>query len=152
MDNNFNMTFEESQDYISRRGFDIPWNDCDVFVDEREITKTVGNVLKWADENPSSRCYTKQQLRDMGFAFTTNGDIVTPADMGDMAERFVKYERKKTHDKIEEWLKENFFNSHEIDCYGCFLEETEVTSSFDTVEEMMESFHKIMEEQYGKIR
>mgnify|MGYP006327841943 CR=1 FL=1 len=49
MDNNFNMTFEESQDYIAKRGFDIPWNDCDVFVDEREIVRTVGNVLKWAD-------------------------------------------------------------------------------------------------------
>jgi hypothetical protein len=43
------MTFEESQDYIAKRGFDIPWNDCDVFVDEREITRTIGNVLKWAD-------------------------------------------------------------------------------------------------------
>ena len=43
------MTFEESQDYIAKRGFDIPWNDCDVFVDEREINRTVGNVLKWAD-------------------------------------------------------------------------------------------------------
>ena len=50
MDNNFNMTFEESQDYIAKREFDIPWNDCDVFVDEREIVKTVGNVLKWADK------------------------------------------------------------------------------------------------------
>ena len=50
MDNNFNMTFEESQDYIAKRGFDVPWNDCDVFVDEREIIRTVGNVLKWADK------------------------------------------------------------------------------------------------------
>ena len=58
MSSNYNMTFEESQDYISRREFDIPWNDCDVFVDERYITETVGNVLKWADENPSSECYT----------------------------------------------------------------------------------------------
>lgn len=49
MDNNFNMSFEESEDYITKRGFDIPWNDCDVFVDERDITRTVANVLKWAD-------------------------------------------------------------------------------------------------------
>lgn len=48
--------------------------------------------------------------------------------------------------KVEEWLKENFFFSHVIDCYGCFSEETEVTSSFNTMEELMESFHKIMEE------
>ena len=96
--------------------------------------------------NNMVKSYTVDELRTLGFAFTTNGDIVTPTDMGDMAERFVKYERKKTYDKIEEWLKENFFNSHEIDCYGCFSEETEVTSSFDTVEEMMESFHKVIEE------
>jgi hypothetical protein len=43
------MTFEESQNYITKRGFYVPWNDCDVFVDEREITRTIGNVLKWAD-------------------------------------------------------------------------------------------------------
>jgi hypothetical protein len=48
----YNMTFEEAQEYISKRGFDIPWNDCDVFVDERYITQTVGNVLRWADNNP----------------------------------------------------------------------------------------------------
>lgn len=50
MDNNFYMNFEESQEYITKRGFDIPWNDCDVFVDERDITRTVANVLKWADK------------------------------------------------------------------------------------------------------
>ena len=44
------MNFEESQEYITKRGFDIPWNDCDVFVDEREMTRTIGNVLKWADK------------------------------------------------------------------------------------------------------
>lgn len=101
------MSFEESQEYITKRGFDIPWNDCDVFVDERGMTRTIGNVLKWADENPSSRCYTKQQLRDMGFAFTTNGDIVTPDDMGNMAERFFEYRKKEWIEKACEWIKEH---------------------------------------------
>ena len=44
---NYHMSFEDAQDYINKCGFDIPWNDGDVFVDEREITRTVGNVLKW---------------------------------------------------------------------------------------------------------
>lgn len=44
------MSFEEAQEYVSKRGLDVPWNDCDVFIDEREITRTVGNVLKWADK------------------------------------------------------------------------------------------------------
>ena len=48
--NNYNMSFEEAQEYVSKRGLDIPWNDGDVFIDGREITRTVGNVLKWADD------------------------------------------------------------------------------------------------------
>ena len=48
----YDRGFEEAQDYISERGFDVPWNDCDVFVDERYITQTVANVLTWADEHP----------------------------------------------------------------------------------------------------
>ena len=50
--NKYHMSFADAQEYVSKRGFDIPWNDCDVFIDEREITRTVGNVLKWADEHP----------------------------------------------------------------------------------------------------
>ena len=40
----YDMSFEEAQDYISKRGFDIPWNDGDVMVDERKLTQTVANV------------------------------------------------------------------------------------------------------------
>ena len=31
----YNMSFEEAQDYISKRGLDIPWNDDDVVIDRR---------------------------------------------------------------------------------------------------------------------
>lgn len=48
--NKYNMSFEEAQEYVSKRGLDIPWNDGDVFIDGREITRTVGNILKWADK------------------------------------------------------------------------------------------------------
>lgn len=53
--NKYHMSFEEAQEYISKRGLDIPWNDGDVFIDEREIMRTVGNVLKWADESMIER-------------------------------------------------------------------------------------------------
>lgn len=52
MNKKYDMNFEDSQDYIQKRGLDVPWNDCDVFIDERAITRTVGNVLLWADEHP----------------------------------------------------------------------------------------------------
>ena len=49
----YDRGFEEAQEYLSKRGFDIPWNDCDVYVDEKHITQTVANVLAWADEHPA---------------------------------------------------------------------------------------------------
>ena len=49
--NNYNMSFEEAQEYVSKQGLDILWNDSDVFIDGREITRTVGDVLKWADDS-----------------------------------------------------------------------------------------------------
>lgn len=48
----YNMTFEDAQTYCSNRGIDIPWNDGEIYIDESELTRTVGNVLKWADEHP----------------------------------------------------------------------------------------------------
>ena len=51
----YNMSFEEAQEYASNRGIDIPWNDGDIFIDEREITRTVGNVLRWADDSMIER-------------------------------------------------------------------------------------------------
>jgi len=48
----YDRGFEEAQEYLSERGFDIPWNDCDVFVDTRYVTQTIANVLTWADEHP----------------------------------------------------------------------------------------------------
>lgn len=44
------MSFEEAQEYASKRGIDIPWNDGDIFIDEREMTRTVGNIIRWADD------------------------------------------------------------------------------------------------------
>jgi hypothetical protein len=48
----YNMTFEEAQAYCSKRGINIPWNGGDIYIDERELTRSIGNVLKWADEHP----------------------------------------------------------------------------------------------------
>ena len=50
---------------------------------------------KWADEHPNSNhIYTKQQLIDMGFAFTTNGDIVTPEQENKHLKRYLKYKNQ----------------------------------------------------------
>ena len=45
--------FEDAQEYLDRRGFSIPWNDGDVFVDKDNIIVTVASILQWADKNPA---------------------------------------------------------------------------------------------------
>lgn len=49
-------------------------------------------------------------------------------------------------EKVESWLNDNFGTSIVLDYSGCFTDETEVTTSFDTMEELMESFYKAIEE------
>lgn len=88
----YNMTFEEAQEYISRRGFDIPWNDCDVFVDERNITQTVANVLKWADENPVKHTSDTDAFIEKAAEWLSeieNGTTIT--DIDKFVEDFKKY-------------------------------------------------------------
>ena len=87
----YNMTFEEAQEYISRRGFDIPWNDCDVFVDERAITQTVANVLKWADDNPVKHTSDNDAFIEKAVEWLRN-EIYTfdPRDTEKMIENFKK--------------------------------------------------------------
>ena len=50
--NPYDMSLPEAQEYVAKRGFDYAWNDGDVFVDERFLTQTVGNVLRWGDDHP----------------------------------------------------------------------------------------------------
>ena len=53
--NPYDMGVSEAQDYAINRGFGIPFNDGEVFVDSRYITQTVGNILRWADEHPKEQ-------------------------------------------------------------------------------------------------
>lgn len=55
-DNNpYDMRVSEAQEYAINRGFGIPYNDGEVYVDERHMTQTIGNILRWADEHPKEQ-------------------------------------------------------------------------------------------------
>jgi len=55
-DNNpYDMGVSEAQEYAIKRGFGIPFNNGEVFVDEQYITQTIGNILRWADEHPKEQ-------------------------------------------------------------------------------------------------
>ena len=64
----YDTPFPDAQEYIEKRGFAIPWNDGEVFVDKDYITQTVASILRWADEHPK-----EQKPTDLlpGFYFIT---------------------------------------------------------------------------------
>lgn len=73
---------------------------------------------KWADEHSdSNHTYTKQQLIDMGFAFTTNGDIVTPEQSNEDLKKYLQYQKQKFIEKACDWLVGNAEDSVESALY-----------------------------------
>lgn len=92
----------------------------------------------WADENPDAkRIYTKKQLMDMGFSFTTNGDIVTPDQLNEDLKKYLKYQKQKFIEKGKEWLFENIYK-HVDDKY--------LSMTFRHTNDAIEDFEKWMEE------
>ena len=96
--------------------------------------------------NNMAKSYTVDELREMGFAFTTNGDIVTPADMGNMAERYVMHEREKFMEEIVESLDDWVFNTfseseHDGDYdYG----QPYIECRWDTMGDLLNDLHNNM--------
>lgn len=70
-------------------------------------------AIDWADEHPNPQpkkewlerqskhkdYYTKQELIDMGFIFTLNGDIVTPDNMMEDMKKYLAWHEKKREKK-----------------------------------------------------
>ena len=117
--------------------------------EERTVSAFVRGA-KWADENPDSKhTYTKQQLIDMGFTFTTNGDIVTPDQLNEDLKKYLKHHKQKFIDKTKEWLEKTLYIHTEIDedeDWGIINSIDWVTSDYDSVEDFINSFCKVMEE------
>lgn len=75
-DNNpYDMRVSEAQEYAIKRGFGIPFNDGEVYVDERHMTQTIGNIIRWADEHP------KEQKQEWQKGHLTVEDIKTILDI-----------------------------------------------------------------------
>lgn len=96
--------------------------------------------------NNMAKSYTVDELRKMGFAFTTNGDIVTPADMQNMAERYVMYEREKFKEEIiealDDWVFDTFYeDEHDGDYdYG----QPYIVCKLDTMTDLLNDLHNNM--------
>ena len=84
--------------------------------------------------------YTKQELIDMGFAFTTNGDIVTPDQSNEDLKKYLKYQKQKFIEKACDWLKENLSEGYDPDNYP-------MVRCYDIdMEDFIKEFRREMEE------
>ena len=89
--------------------------DCEFFNEDLYDGIIIG--AKWADEHPYSKhTYTKQQLIDMGFAFTTNGDIVTPDQLNEDLKNYLKYQKQKFIEQTKEWLQKTIDDDVLVKC------------------------------------
>lgn len=135
------MTREEQfKEYLKVRN--IP-------IDSLEANSIIEGI-EWADEHPDSKhTYTKQQLIDMGFAFTTNGDIVTPDQLNEDLKKYLEYQKQKFIKKSKEWFERTLYIHTEIDedkDWGIINSINWVTSDYDSVEDFINGFCKVMEE------
>lgn len=60
----------------------------------------MGKTFKWN----STEGYTKEQLLEMGFTFTLNGDIVTPNEESKHLKEYLDYRKQKLIDTACAWL------------------------------------------------
>lgn len=85
---------------------------------------------RWADKCPDKKnVYTKQQLREMGFAFDLNGNIESPNDLASAAAHYIV-------DKACEWLDSHFYDYEFEDKLGY---------KFMSKDRLIEGFKKAMD-------
>lgn len=92
------------------------------------------------NEYSFNQIYTKQQLIDMGFSFTLNGDIVTPDELEELYRKYVEYIKEKLIDKSCEYIRTHIWETVDDD------EDPIIESvSNTTKEEFIKDFKRFME-------
>ena len=62
--------------------------------------KDSADAITWLEKQGEKKdCYTKQELIDMGFSFTLNGDIVTPDEMMEDIKKYLSWKEKQGEQK-----------------------------------------------------
>jgi len=93
---------------------------------------------EWSDANPDKKhVYTKRELMDMKFAFTLNGDIVTPEEMRKDLHLLIKHEKEQQLKKVMKLLENIAFKY--VETYGSEYE------GYDT-QGLLEELKKGLEE------
>lgn len=111
------MREEEIKQAEIKYSYDTLFDGCD-YIGQYAKQEAFIAGAKWADEHPDSKhTYTKQQLIDMGFAFTINGDIVTPEQSNEYLKKYLQYQKQKFIKNACDWLVGNAEDSVESALY-----------------------------------
>lgn len=86
--------------------------------------------------------YTKKQLREMGFSFTLNGDIITPNELEEHYRKYVEYIKERFINKSCEYLNSYIWESVDDDD-DPIIESVRNT----TKEDFIKDFKRFVEEQ-----
>lgn len=93
--------------------------------------KNVKEGAKWDDENlDSTNIYTKQELRDMGFAFDLNGNIRTLEECYESSVQYLEYRKREFIDKACEWLKRHLYDYDYVEGFEVFRNVESFTKDF----------------------
>lgn len=96
-------------------------------------------------DKDTRKVYTKKELLEMGFAFDLNGNISTPDECYERAEKYYEYRKKRFIDKVCEYLNKNIFQSYTYNA-GNKIGNLTVNNKFTNKEDFIKNFRKAMEE------
>lgn len=112
-----------------------------------ELNDTLLDTLEWPEKDgelltalflkkQKKNSYTKEELLNMGFGFTLNGDIVTPEEEKKLIEEYINHKKNQWINKACEWLENN------LDCMASMTPEGELY----WLPNCIDNFRKTMEE------
>ena len=120
---------------------------------------STGSNLAWLEKQGKHKdYYTKQELIDMGFSFTLNGDIVTPNEMMEDIKKYLAWHEKQSEQKPNfrerykniaesEWFKKTYEDMSVLD----ELEMTLSVSEDAYLRSNLEKLIKELKQQKGEI-
>ena len=92
----------------------------------------------------AKRNYSVEELRDMGFMFDLNGNLVSARELEKMHKKGLEWYKIQWLNKAEEWIDSAFFE-YEREAPFCGALQTEVCTHFASKHALIQNFRKFVE-------
>jgi len=71
----YDMSFAEAQDFCTKIGLDVPWNDGDVVIDNKCITESIANAVKWSLDNHLEKVTGRVEISGDMYSYMDKSEI-----------------------------------------------------------------------------